>query len=301
MKFLQFLMISAMTLAMAGCCACHNCCVDPCDSCSTGPVIGGGILRFFSMPNCSSGCCDGGCGGGCDGEFVTGCGNCCGGCGGCHRGCLLSRLFSCHGCRRSCCNSCDSCCEMMDGGCCGGNCGGNYDYSPTPMYSYGQQPTTTGPVPQTMPANPGSTAPVPNAIPETNPAVAPPPPANEPQTNSMNSMRPGPQTQMVSYEEFQRLPGTVISGPGVMPGAQSMATTNVIGPAPTTNMMTSTPQVSGSMPRPVGRLGNQMARTSGPASAYTRRPMTRSNSNAVYQASATTTNQQPVWVPAKAN
>ncbi|WP_373650970.1 hypothetical protein [Schlesneria sp. DSM 10557] len=103
----------------------------------------------------------------------------------------------------------------------------------------------------------------PQTIPEIPPSSAPLPP-----TESTSYLPPqvGGQPQMVSYEEFQRLPGNIISGPGA-PGT----------PAPSPIQQVSAPAPSMTVPAAAAPTVARAARVQPPAG-----------------------NQQTVWSPVKA-
>ena len=68
-----------------------------------------------------------------------------------------------------------------------------------------------------MMTTPPMTIPTPSALPHPQPGTALPPPIPPADSSSTNQIPSG--TQQVSVEEFQRLPGVVISGPGSQPAA----------------------------------------------------------------------------------
>jgi hypothetical protein len=192
MNLMRFLTASLMTLSMVGCCS--NRCVmsDPCDPCGAAPSSGGFFSRLWPMSR----------GGG------FGCNSCSsGGCGGCG----------------------DAYGDVMDSGCgCGGGSGG--------MVMGGGMPASQGcacggqhaaPVPMMGVPSP---APIPRGAPEPIPSAPdlPSMPGSEattmiPRTYAPQSQLAGSsQPQNVSYEEFQRLPGTIVSGPGAMTAATSL-------------------------------------------------------------------------------
>jgi len=181
-----------LLLTTVGCC--HTQCVssDPCNSCGCG--TGGG-------------CC------------LT---------DWCHRQFLSWRMrHNCHnynwGCE--CSGPCPVCggssCGMGCGGACGSpsGCGGGAagcgcgqsgstqgwsGAAPTPTYSPGAAPTPPAPAPLT--------------VPQSDP---PPVPASTDPATTFQSPGSG-QMQQVSYEEFQRLPGVVVSGSGAPSSVPSM-------------------------------------------------------------------------------
>lgn len=248
--------------SLVGCCCMgHNCVADPCDCYSNEPVIGGGIIRFFSMPNSSSCCGAGNCGGMSCGScgygdvgMECGCGQC--GCPKAAKRCVLGRIFG-HGGHRNCysqpCGSGCGCGETTYSGFPSGGCGAPSPVSPGCGCSQTQMPSPT-----TVP-------PVPAGSPDSGVVPAPVPPADGTTTRTSSGM----QTQTVSYEEFQRLPGTIISGPGaaVNPAANNLVSSNAMAP-----------------------------RTLVSPSSYSARP-----ANTLPQPSAAAAGQQAVWIPAKPN
>lgn len=206
----------------------------------------------------------------------------------------LSRRCHCgamQACDTGCASSCNSCGSsvMGDGGCgapamsvdaggdwtgggcasCGGNAPGGMTPTPVPMLP--------GSPSMTPPLNPGNT--LPQA--PMGPTNAPPPPGSaqypQPYQHSFNAMptsfnTPGsfnnvsmnagappanlpPGTQFVSVEEFQRLPGTIISGPGAVPTAGSQS------PQPVTHAMaplpSPAPQTVYQQPQPSNQFSGQ--------------------------------------------
>ena len=166
---------------------------------------------------------------------------------------------------------------MMDGGCGSGNCGGSMSGNvgmPGSNCGCGQTYSTqtySNMAPSNMP-QPAPTSPAPNVIsdPVTPPAPVPPSipsPSNDGNSNgASNRHNPRPQTQMVSYEEFQRLPGTMVTGPGTP--MNNHASNGVV-----------------PMPRNMASTHRMSVR---PA-------------NTVAQPNVTGQTQQAVWVPAKTN
>jgi hypothetical protein len=165
-----------LVFSSVGCC-CMSSCVGSCDPCGR-ELCGGGL------------------GGGC-----SSCGSKCGGCG-CGLGGCLSKLFhhrchKCHpmyagygwdaysGCGDVCYDGCNTTYGMASPGC---GCG---------------VPNGMPPAPMVPPAQP---APIPAAI--------DPMGARMPIQRTMVTQAPQqPAPQQVSYEEFQRLPGTMVSAP----------------------------------------------------------------------------------------
>ena len=186
MNLLRFLTVTVFSMSMFGCCCCSNVVMDPCDPCSgyssqsCRPHRHGWLRRPM--------------------RFGW---NRCGDCGGCG------------------CGSCGGCGDvMMDSGCGGGSCGSPMMGMPSSggcgcsqTASPDQFSTMSAPI--NIPSSPTMSAPQmsgPSSLPQLQSAPVPPP---MPRTDStMNSTPAGSQPQMVSYEEFQRLPGTMISGPG---------------------------------------------------------------------------------------
>lgn len=176
-----------------------------------------GLLGLVVTPGC---CLLHGCGGGC------GCG--CGyGLFGCI-GKIRDRIHNCSHChKRDCGGDCGCSCGgmmygdmgMSDCGCgapsaagCGCGIGGGHVDQPAFM-----TPPMTVPTPQAAPPVPSSNVTMPPPI----------PPADS------SSTTPVPQgTQQVSVEEFQRLPGVIISGPGAQPLAVPTTSTMVQSPTP---------------------------------------------------------------------
>ena len=69
------------------------------------------------------------------------------------------------------------------------------------------------------------------------PTVAPVPPVSPSEATSMAPMTSNPNVQHVSYEEFQKLPGTVTSGQGALMNAAQNNTVAIPAPvAPTTSV-----------------------------------------------------------------
>ncbi len=200
MILLRYLTAALMTVSMVGCC-CSRCVVtDPCDPC--GSVIPSHqccLSRLWSMPR----------------SFGYSWSNACT-CGGCQCGCGGGELMDySYGETGGCAGSCAAPPMSTVAPSSGCNCSQSSAYSTAPT-SYGGSyypPTTPGSVPTPS----GTPQPIPEVPPSYNPLPnAPLPPVNatpEP-TTLMIPPPSGQQPQMVSYEEFQRLPGNVISGPG---------------------------------------------------------------------------------------
>ena len=267
MNFLRVVTTTVMTLSIVGCSMGRNCVVDPCGAYSTEPVIGGGILRFFALPSSSSSCC--GQSYGMDPSYCDSCGNIpldggcsCGQCARLPKKCGCGGIFGRKRCRSACSANSYDCGGAMSGGCGCGQPG-------SPMNSQFGMPSGCGCGQSHAPFGaPTMGTPAPNALPETNTNPAPAPPAVTPSEEAgapaaMNRTTHGMPTQTVSYEEFQRLPGTIISGPG--------ATTNH-----SPNIVASTPQTSNSPTRNATRPVN-----------FVPQPMIAGQ------------NQQAVWIPAK--
>lgn len=222
MKFAGLLTASLMIVSLAGCCCGRNVVMDSCDPC-------GGIV----YDSCGGMGCDpcGGMyrphrcghgrrwlhklfgGGGC------GCNQCCGSCG-CDSGMCYGDYgqSSCAGCGAPS-GSCGAPGGMMMGSDCGCS-----------QPSYSSPSTLPGmATPPTQLEAPSRNAPLPAVPSQTTAPEAPPAPTGD---TTMIPPSPSPTTQMVSYEEFQRLPGTVISGPGSAGGA---TTTNVGSALPRTS------------------------------------------------------------------
>ncbi len=239
MKLLRFLTASLFSLSIVGCCCGRNVVMDPCDPCGSVSCQGCGMSKLWPFSR------------------IHGCGwsPSCGACSSCSCGCG------------------DSTMEM---GCASGSCGGS------PVETYGTSPASscacgqTAAPPQYPAQYPGMTTPqypsmttpysapsTPSlrSLPETPPSssMPPEPPIQSDINNTMMTPRKsGPQTQVVSYEEFQRLPGTIISGPGAAPPA---TTNNVSSPiqqtAATSPSFLLPPPPSPSSPSSAGSQTNQ--------------------------------------------
>ncbi len=202
MNLLRLFLASMITTSMVGCCCTNHCAMtNPCDPCNA--------ICAQEYSSCSS-------------------------CSSCGKFSFPKLRWPFSGGSRCSCNSVcdgDSYGGFVDSGCgssnCGGGCAGNCGaptmnanpvssgcgcsqaatFSGSPASTYQNhvpsQPTTIPPMP---PAS-GNGAPAPSAGgSETN---------YDPNKNgAMNSPAATKQTVMVSYEEFQRLPGKIVSGPG---------------------------------------------------------------------------------------
>ena len=236
MKLLRFFTAALMSLSMVGCCCSRGLVSDACDPCGAAPARGCSVTKLFKSP------------------FNRGYGwenTCtCGGCGAYGGDITDPYSFPAYGSPEtsSCGGSCGSpgmsmspmtSSPMMGGMSASPSCGcaqsANYPsmpsmsaplYSPSYAPSYNTSPTMIPPVP------PAST--VPQPVPENPSNYAPSPPmptGSEPTTRFVPGN--GQQPQMVSYEEFQRLPGNVISGAESLPTAGN--------PAPIQQVSTSSP------------------------------------------------------------
>lgn len=206
MKLLRIFIAAMMSLSLVGCC-CSRCVVtDPCDPCGGCRPSGGCCLtklwkssfhRSYSW-DCACGCTCGGCG--CGGDVMDPYGYMDG-----------SDLGS----------SCAAPIAPMvtgvpsSGGC---NCGQSSPYSSIPAMS-GPTYLNSAPVMNMQPPAQNlqpmlSPQPIPETPPST-PNYAPAPPASSAPAEPQTKLSPpvNGQPQMVSYEEFQRLPGKMISGP----------------------------------------------------------------------------------------
>ena len=197
MNLLRFLAASLMSVSMVGCC-CSRCVVsDPCDPCGAMPAQGGcSLSRLLPMSrnrgySWNSACTCGACGGGID--------SCCdsGSCAGGSAEPMMGGMPASNGC----------------------GCGQTAPFT--------QMPTMSSPtyLPSASPPNSPSGSPTLQTIPGVPPSqiTEPSDPSNVPDNNSATMIPPSTTTQpqMVSYEEFQRLPGKVISGPGSFEGVRS--------------------------------------------------------------------------------
>lgn len=247
MKLLRIFAAAVMSLSLVGCC--HNRCMmtDPCDPCGGCQPRGCGLSRMFNSAFKR----------GYSWDNVSSCS-----CGGC-----------------STCNTCSTCGggEMMDG----------YSYdgmSGVPMISGStgssgcgcSQPSQFSAVPTMVSPSYMNTAPTiapsPPVVPQPIPEIPPSTPSSN-TDNQSTMMHPGNgQPQMVSYEEFQKMPGTVISGPGA--GAPSMSV-----PTPVQQVSTSTPSFA---------VPPSPAPSSVPVAGRTPTRFVRPTSG-----------QQPVWTPAR--
>lgn len=204
MNLLRYAAAALMSLSLVGCC-CTRCVVsDPCDPCG-GVISSGGCcltkLWKSSFHRCYS--------------WDSACGCTCGGCG-CGDVIDPFGYVDGPGISGSCAAPMPA---MMTGvpassGC---NCGQSAPYSQSVPYS--TSPAMNGPTYlNSAPALNSQPMSAPQPIPEVPPSTqnyAPAPPASsapaEPQT--MWSPPANGQPHMVSYEEFQRLPGKMVSGP----------------------------------------------------------------------------------------
>jgi hypothetical protein len=250
MNLLRFFTAALMSLSLVGCC-CNRCLVsDPCDPCGAIPARGGCALSRWWNSHRGYG-------------WESPCGCTCGSCG-CGGGGEMMDPYS-YGDSGSCAGSCAA--PVMSGppasgGC---NCGQSAQYSAMPSMSgptYMNSSPTFNPQPSSTPQ------PIPE-VPPSSPNYAPAPPATntaEPQTMIPSG---NGQPHMVSYEEFQRLPGKVVSGPE--------PTANVNIPAPIQQVSTSSPSfVVPPAPAPSPARGPSRFVKPGP-------------------------NQQAVWTPSRAN
>ena len=196
MKLLRYLTAALMTVSMVGCC-CTQCVVsDPCDPCGAVPVHGCSLSRFWSLPR----------------SFGYSWNNACT-CGGCQCGGGGELMDYSYGESTGCAGSCAS--PMMSSaptssGC---SCSQSGVHASPASYGGSYYPSST---PGSVPSPSGSVQPIPEVPPSYTLPNAPVPPVNA-TTDATSLMIPPPsgqQPQMVSYEEFQRLPGNVISGPG---------------------------------------------------------------------------------------
>ena len=242
MKLIPLLTASLMTLSLVGCCCGRNIVTDSCDPCCGRPR-GCGVLRVVTLNYLGFGSCWN-CGASWHGRGCGSCGSCGSSCGGCGE-----MPMDC-GCGSGSCGV-----PMSGGGGCG--CGGTY----TPQSTY------------SVPMNAPQSFPTPQSSPSPSPAPTVPPQVPPADASTMLSPKSSPSIQTVTYEEFQRLPGTVISGPGVTTGAPTTG-------MPTTGMPTNS---VASIQRSVGATQRFLPR---PANSVP------SASVAIQQ------NQQAVWVPA---
>ena len=260
MKLLRSLTALTMTLSLVGCCCGRNVVTDGCDTCCTSPAVG--ILRLQPVRNffrfgCFHRC---GCGGGCGsyGDVMGGCGDCAtGGCSSGSCGAPMSQGFAAPG---------------------GTGCGCTSPATYSSQYPNMNAPSSSIQIPEP------SSLPTPAPVPPTSPTSVPPAtPSSD--SSTMNPPRAMPPVQNVSYEEFQKLPGTVISGPGASTGTSPGVPSNATMPmtmAPPVAMAPPANSVS-SIQRSIGSTQRLLAR---PASSM---PPAMVSSQV----------QQPVWVPAK--
>jgi hypothetical protein len=267
MILLRYLTAALVTVSMVGCC-CSRCVVtDPCDPCGVTPAHQCCLSRLWSMPRSfgfswNNACTCGGCQCGCGGGELTDYGY--GDMGGCAGSCAAPAMSS----------------APSSSGC---NCSQSATYSNGPA-SYGgayyppstYSPSTSGSVPSPS----GTPQPIPEVPPSYNPLPnAPLPPVNSAQDSTTLMIPPpsGQQPQMVSYEEFQRLPGNVISGPGSSP-------------APTT---ASPPALTPSTPSPIQQA-------SAVPQALAVPPLPTPTAIRAQRSAVSSVNQQAVWAPSKA-
>lgn len=204
MKLHQFLATTLFTLSLVGCCCGRNVVMDPGDPCgvyvdsgcgfSRGSLfnwrLGGGCRSCGKCPNC----------GGFD-DYSTASG--CGGGGTCGGGSSYGGAANYGSPSQSSCG-----------------CGQTSSYT-DPTYSGSSVPYIDGssggtPVPSLR------SAPIPPPTPPVAPTPSSPSTWIPPIPGSESSMMMSPpQTQMVSFEEFQRLPGTIVSGPGAVTNSSS--------------------------------------------------------------------------------
>ena len=212
MNLLRFFTAAMLSLSLVGCC-CNRCIVtDPCDPCGAIQPQGCCLSRMFNSAlhrgyswGSPCGCTCGSCG--CGGEVMD--------------PYSYAETSSCGG---SCAAPMTSSIPSSSG--CG--CSQPAQYSGMPSMS---APTYMNSAPSTF-TQPITPQPIPEVPPST-PNYAPAPPAStnaEPQTNMIPAGNGQP--QMVSYEEFQKLPGKVVSGPEPTP--------NISIPAPVQQVSTST-------------------------------------------------------------
>ena len=255
MNLLRLFAAALMSMSLVGCC-CSRCVVsDPCDPCGAYAPLGGGCCftklikshfrRNYSW-DCACGCTCGACG--CGGDVMDPYGYMDGMETGSSCGAPMPQMITG---------------MPASSGC---NCGQTSPYSSVPAMS---APTYLNATPVPNPQPVVIPQPIP-AVPSSTQDYAPAPPASsapgEPQT--LLSPPVNGQPQMVSYEEFQRLPGKMVSGPD---------SSAISVPAPVQQVSTSS---SGFAVPPA------------PAPSPARGPsrFVRPNSN-----------QQAVWVPARGN
>ena len=248
MNLLRLFTAAMMSLSMVGCC-CSRCVVsDPCDPCGSMPSNGCCISKLWKSSlfhrgynwDCQCGCSCGGCG---CGEMMD-----------------PYSYVDAPGCGGSCAA------PVMSGvpaspGC---NCGQSQPYSSlAPMVS----PSYVNPVP--MNSQPAYTPqPIPEVPPSTQNYAPAPPASSSPDPQSTMAPAMNGQPQMVSYEEFQRLPGKMISGPE--------ATNSIAIPAPVQQVSTTSSFVVPPAPTPSAPRGPSRFVRPGP-------------------------NQQAVWTPSRPN
>ena len=256
MKLLRYLTAALMTVSMVGCC-CSQCYVtDPCDPCGAMPVHQSCLSKLWSMPR----------------SFGYSWNNACT-CGGCHCGCggggeMIDYSYAE---TSSCAGSCAAPVMTTAPTSSGCNCSQSGGFSPSPVsYGGGYYPPST---PGSYPTPAGSVQPIPDIPPSYNLPNAPVPPVTPtPETTLTIPPPSGQQPQMVSYEEFQRLPGNVISGPG--------------------STVSSAAAVTGSSPAPIQQV------SAGPQS-FAPPPLPTPTAIRAQRSAVAPTNQQAVWSPSK--
>lgn len=208
MKRFQLLAALFMTQLIMGCCCGRSFVVDSCDPCYTPCQPCGCGLVGALKSLWPFGCCHGGCGS-CYSpmysEFPSSC-DCGGGCGGGYTSSYGGMMVG----------------APASSGC---NCGGGGGQMMAPQM-------------QSMPT-------MSNPEPTPSPTIAPVPPTSPSDATGMAPMTSAPNVQHVSYEEFQKLPGTVTSGQGALMNAMPSAANNPVNiPAPAAPMMTPSVQKS---------------------------------------------------------
>ena len=233
MKLLQLFTAAVMSMSIVGCCTGRNTVCDPCNPC-------GGASQCGASHSCGMS------------PLVT---------SGFLQDFSLKKIMGMGGCRRGrCghCNSCGGCDPVFECGGCGGSCGMASSSCGAPSCGMPAQSDCgcSSPSSSTYTPTYPMTSPSPSSV-----APSPPPAVGPADTTGYHTPTNMP-SQTVSYEEFQRLPGTIISGPGAAPASEVAASPSM----PKSNMMAQRPvqRTSGSMP----------------------------------VASVTNQNRQPIWVPA---
>ena len=216
MNLLRLLAASVISVSMVGCC-CSRCAVsNPCDPCGGVPIQGCSFSRLWAS-RCNGYSWNNACQCGSCGDVVdSGCG-----CGsGSANTAMVSTPSSCGCAQPSSANiSHDS----------------TYSIPSSPTYSTpGSSSNYVAPSTNGTP----SLRTIPESSPNTN---VPEPPKDLPDSAMRHSSNTSSKPQMVSYEEFQRLPGTIVSGPGsssdVVPAPSaiqqtSMTSTPFLAPPP---------------------------------------------------------------------